>query len=73
MPVWYFLSQVGSRNDRGWHRNRGTDSEDRRILRLRRDADAESEEGVFTCDFASDTNTPIYLGIYYPSESIHVQ
>ena len=29
-------------------------------------------EGVFTCDIPGDTNTPVSVGIYYPSES-HVQ
>ena len=54
--------------DRGWLRNRGSDSEDRRLLRLRRGS-RTAEEGVFTCDIPGDNNTPRYLGIYYASES----
>ena len=25
-------------------------------------------EGVFTCDIPGDTNTPVSVGIYYPSK-----
>ena len=65
---------------RGWIRNRaapimgimGTF----RQVRLRR-ADSETSggralEGVFTCDIPGDTNTPVHVGIYYPSES-HIE
>ena len=47
-----------------------------RLVRLRRDDSVASEgralEGVFTCNFPGDTNTPVSVGIYYPSE-LHVQ
>ena len=54
--------------DRGWNRNRGFDSSNRRLVRLRR-ISTTAEEGVFTCDIPGDDNTPGYLGVYYPSES----
>ena len=53
--------------DRGWSRNRGTDSEGHRLVRLWR-VSSTAEEGVFTCDITGDNNTPGYLGVYYPSE-----
>ena len=53
--------------DRGWNRNRATDSDGHQLLRLRRRSDT-AEEGVFTCHIPEDDNTPRYLGIYYPSE-----
>ena len=67
-------------DSRGWRRNRATVitvvSETRRLIRLRRDDSIASGgralEGVFTCDIPGDTNTPVSVGIYYPSES-HVQ
>ena len=51
----------------GWSSNRATNSEGHRLVRLRRDS-ATAEEGVFTCHFPGDDNTPRYLGVYYPSE-----
>ena len=59
---------------RGWRRNRGGHSETHRLVRLRRDDSIASGdralEGVFTCDIPGDTNTPVYVGIYYPSECV---
>ena len=61
---------------RGWRRNRDIVS-GHRLVRLRRDDSAASGdndralEGVFTCDIPGDTNTPVSVGIYYPSE-LHV-
>ena len=55
--------------DRGWNRNRGFDSGNHRLVRLRRVSDT-AEEGVFTCNIPGDTNTPRTVGIYYPSESL---
>ena len=52
--------------DRGWHRNRDTDSEGHRLVRLRRPS-ATAEEGVFTCHIPEDFGTPASVGIYYPS------
>ena len=71
--------RILSNDPRGWRRNRATVTnigETHRLVRLRRD-DSESSggralEGVFTCHFAGDSNTPVSVGIYYPSES-HVQ
>ena len=54
--------------DRGWSRNRATDSEGHRLVRLRRATDT-AEEGVFTCHIPGDHNSTRYLGVYYPSES----
>ena len=56
-------------NDRGWVRLRGTDDDNLRLVRLRRDSDT-AEEGVFTCDIPGDYN-PGYLGVYYPSQSLY--
>ena len=60
------VSDVGG-PDRGWYRNRATDSEGHRLVRLWRDSDTP-EEGVFTCHIPEDINTPVSVGIYYPSE-----
>ena len=60
--------RIGSVADRGWSRNRGTDPEDHRLVRLRR-ATTTAEEGVFTCHIPGDHNSTGYLGVYYPSES----
>ena len=42
------------------------------LVGLRRDGRAASGgrplEGVFTCDIPGDSNTPVSVGIYYPSE-----
>ena len=53
--------------DRGWHRNRATDSEGHRLVRLKRATDT-AEEGVFTCDIPGEFGTPVTVGIYYPCE-----
>ena len=71
--------RIQSDDDRGWRRNRDTitisGSGTRQLVRLRRD-DSEASggralEGVFTCDIPGDTNTPVSVGVYYPSE-LHV-
>ena len=72
--------RIESTDLRGWHRDRATIttvvSVTRRLVRLRRDDSVASGgralEGVFTCDIEGDTNTPVRVGIYYPSES-HVE
>ena len=72
--------RIESTDPRGWHRDRATNTisvdEAGRLVRLRRDNSAASGgrslEGVFTCDIEGDTNTPVSVGIYYPSES-HVE
>ena len=71
--------RIESDDPRGWRRTRATvtisGSETHRLVRLTRDDSIASGgralEGVFTCDIAGDTNTPVSLGIYYPSE-LHV-
>ena len=67
--------RIESTDSRGWRRNRGTVTDGRRLVRLRRDNSVASGgralEGVFTCDIDGDSNTPISVGIYYPSE-LHV-
>ena len=75
------IGNANTGNDpRGWIRNRaalimgimGTFQQ----VRLRRDDSIASGgralEGVFTCDIPGDTNTPVSVGIYYPSE-LHVE
>ena len=72
--------RIQSTDPQGWRRNRATftisGSEILRLVRLRRDDSAASGgralEGVFTCDIPGDSNTPVSVGIYYPSE-LHVQ
>ena len=70
--------RIEDTDPRGWHRNRGTVTDGRRLVRLRRDDSAamgdnsRALEGVFTCDIPGDTNTPVSVGIYYPSE-LHVE
>ena len=72
--------RIESFDPRGWVRDRATITlvlqgvtDSRRLVRLRRDDSAASGgralEGVFTCDIDGDTNTPVSVGIYYPSES----
>ena len=70
--------RIESPDPQGWHRNRGTvtvigsHGSDHRLVRLRRDDSIASGgralEGVFTCDIPGDSNTPVSVGIYYPSE-----
>ena len=68
--------RIQSDDPRGWRRDRATitvvGSGTRRLVRLRRDDSIASGgralEGVFTCDIPGDTNTPVSVGIYYPSE-----
>ena len=66
--------RIASHDVRGWRRNRDTVIDDRRLVRLRRDDSIASGgralEGVFTCDIAGDRNTPVPVGIYYPSECV---
>ena len=69
--------RIEGTDPRGWLRNRATvtisGSETHRLVRLRRDDSIASGgralEGVFTCHIPGDTNTPVSVGIYYPSES----
>ena len=71
-PTTDYVARIQS-NDvyRGWLRNRGETSDGFRLVRLRRDvSEANSVEGVFTCDIAVDTGPPISVGIYYASEAL---
>ena len=50
----------------GWIRNRDVKNG---IVRLLQDSRVSNPtEGVFTCEVAEDLDSPITLGIYYPSE-----
>ena len=60
--------RIQSTDPRGWARNRGTDSNSHQLVRLKRYSTITAEEGVFTCHIVGDSNTPISVGIYYPSE-----
>ena len=60
--------RIQSTDNRGWSRNRGTDSNSHRLVRLKRHSTITAEEGVFTCHVVGASNTPISVGIYYPSE-----
>ena len=63
-------NRIQSTDDRGWSRNRGTDSYYHRLVRLKRHCIITAEEGVFTCHVVGDSITPVSVGIYYPSELI---
>ena len=72
--------RIESDDPRGWRRNRGAvpisgSSGTLRLVRLRRvdsfASGGRALEGVFTCDIPGDTNTPVSVGVYYPSE-LHV-
>ena len=74
-------NRIASSDSRGWRRNRDNifiSPTQYRVVRLRRDDNAamgdndRALEGVFTCHIPEDTNTPVSVGIYYPSES-HVE
>ena len=58
-------------DDRGWFMNRAADINGHRLIRLRRGS--APKEGVFTCHVPGDSNTPVSVGIYYPSESKYKQ
>ena len=62
--------RIQSSDPQGWSRNRGTDSAGHRLVRLKRHSTITAEEGVFTCHIVGDSNTPVSVGIYYPSESL---
>ena len=64
--------RIQSSDPRGWARNRGTSAGNprHRLVRLKRHSTITAEEGVFTCNVVGDSNTPISVGIYYPSESV---
>ena len=57
-------------NDPRWARNRGVNTDQHRLVRLKRLSTITAEEGVFTCHVVGDSNTPVSVGIYYPSESL---
>ena len=71
--------RIESTDPRGWRRDRATitisNSGTHRLVRLRRDdsiaSGSRALEGVFTCHIPGDSNTPVSVGIYYPSE-LHV-
>ena len=63
--------KIENTDPRGWSRNRDV-VDDLWIVRLRRDdtiaSGGRALEGVFTCNIPGDINTPVSVGIYYPSE-----
>ena len=59
---------ISSTGTEGWETNRAT-SHDGRVARLMRVSDS-AKEGVFTCHIPGCNNSPVSVGIYYPSESI---
>ena len=59
--------RIDGPNDRGWSRNRATDLDGYRLVRLRR-VIYTALEGVFTCYITEDLNSPRSVGVYYPSE-----
>ena len=65
--------RIQDTDSRGWRRNRDL-IDGRGLVRLRRDDYTAYEyralEGVFTCDIPGDTNIPVHVGIYYPSECV---
>ena len=67
--------RIQSYDSRGWHRNRDL-IDGHRLVRLKRydsiASGGRALEGVFTCDIAGDTNTPVSVGIYYPSECVRL-
>ena len=65
-------NRIQSTDPRGWARNRGILSSlnSHRLVRLKRHSTITAEEGVFTCHIVGDSNTPISVGIYHPSESV---
>ena len=62
--------RIQSFDPRGWSRNRGINQDEHRLVRLKRHSAITAEEGVFTCHIVGDSNTPVSVGIYYPSESV---
>ena len=64
--------RIQSSDPRGWSRNRGIDSYYHRLVRLKRYSTITAEEGVFTCHVVGDINTPVSVGIYYPSKWIQL-
>ena len=63
---------------RGWHRKRDLIDGHRLVRLIRLDSiyiysegNDRALEGVFTCDIPGDSNTPVSVGIYYPSECVN--
>ena len=59
-------------NSQGWFSTRATttvNNQQVRQVRLRRATGHTAQEGVLTCHIPEDDDTPITVGIYYPSES----
>ena len=50
----------------GWYSTKAVDTNQQ--VRLRRVVNHTAQEGVFTCYIREDSDTPISVGIYYPSE-----
>ena len=72
---WYFhptqpstseSDVISSTGTEGWETNRAT-SNDGRVVILMRVSDF-AKEGIFTCHIPGCNNSPVSVGIYYPSE-----
>ena len=61
--------RIESVDSRGWNRDRETDSDGHRIVKLMRASDT-AVDGRFTCDIDGDRDNPRALRILYPSESL---
>ena len=59
---------ISSSGTEGWETNRAT-SDDGVVVRLMRVSDS-AKEGVFTCHITGCNNSPVSVGVYYPSESV---
>ena len=58
---------VEDERERGWTRNRDVEN---RIVRLLHNQSVPMRvEGIFTCEIEEDPESPIFLAIYYRSES----
>ena len=52
----------------GWFSTRAITSHNNQQVRLRRAVSSSAQEGVFTCYIPEDSDTPVSVGIYYPSK-----
>ena len=60
-------NRIGADNTRGWRRERVTDSDGHRVVRLEK-VSSTATEGRFTCSIPHDRDNPRALRVLYPSE-----
>ena len=58
---------IGTEDTRGWRRDRATDSDGHRVVRLEK-VSSTATEGRFTCNINNDRDNPRALRVLYPSE-----